>query len=269
MSSISRTGRDHRHLRDHLLPDEDVRLRDVTTSFGVLAIMGPNSRDLLAAVSDIDPSNAAFPFSSHQTFSIGHAKVMAQRLSYSGELGWEIFVTPDFAEHVFDTLMEAGKDFGLRLIGGEALNALRIEKGFAHWGHDMAYTEAPHQIGLSFLCKPKKGVPFIGLDAYLALKAEGKGPFLCSVKLNDAEPLLHHNEPVLRDGEIVGYVTAGAFGYAVGAAVGLCLLSPPEGAADKQAIEGGRYTVMVEGREIAADVSLAPFYDPAGKQMLA
>jgi len=269
MSSISHTRRDYQHLRDHIEAGEDVRLRDVTPSFGVLAIMGPKSRDLLAAVSDVDTSSSAFPFNSHQTFHIGHARVTAQRLSYSGELGWEIFVTPDFAEHVFDVLMEAGEAFGLRLIGGEALNALRIEKGFVHWGHDMAYTEAPHQMGLDFVCKTGKDIAFVGQDAYLARKAQGRGPFLCSVKLSDPDPLLHHNEPVLRDGKIVGYVTAGAYGYSLGAAVGLCLVSPLEGETDRQSVEGGSYTVMVEGKAIPADVSLSPFYDPNSTRMLA
>ena len=268
MSSISHTRRDYLHLRDHIQPDEDVRLRDVTTSYGVLAIMGPKSRDLLGFISDADVSHEAFPFNSHREFYIGHARVTAQRLSYSGELGWEIFVTPDFAEHVFDVLMEAGKSFGLRLIGGEALNALRLEKGFLHWGHDMAYTEAPHQLGLGFVCKTKKPIPFIGRDAYLERKAANKGPFLCSVKLNDSKPLLHQNEPVLRDGKVVGYVTAGAYGQAVGAAVGLCFIDLPEGKTDKKPVETGSYTVMVEGEAVSADVSLTPFYDPQSLRML-
>jgi len=265
MSSISHTRRDYLHLRDHLLPEEDVNLRDVTSGFGVLGIMGPKSRDLLAAVSNVDVSNNAFPFNSFQEFYIGHARVKAQRLSYSGELGWEIFVTPDFSEHVFDVLYEAGQEFGLHLIGGEALNALRIEKGFVHWGHDMAYTEAPHQLGLGFACKPNKSVSFIGRDAYLARKEEGKGPFLCSVKLCDSSPILHQNEPVLRNGEIVGYVTAGAYGYATGSAVGLCLLSLPEGETN---VEAGEFTVLVEGVKFDANVSLTPFYDPKSKNML-
>jgi 4-methylaminobutanoate oxidase (formaldehyde-forming) len=269
MSSISHTRRDYLHLRDHVLPGEDVRLRDVTASYGVLAIMGPKSRDLLSSVCNMDLSNQAFPFNSHREFHIGHARVRAQRLSYSGELGWEIFITPDFAEHVFEVLMEAGREFGLRLIGGEALNALRIEKGFVHWGHDMAYTEAPHQLGLEFVCKPEKEIPFIGRNAYLERKAENKGPFLCSVKLGDAGPLLYHNEPVLRGGEVVGYVTAGAYGYTVGSAVGLCLVSLPDDETDKRALQTGSYSVMVEGREIAAHISLTPFHDPKSQRMFA
>ncbi|MFT5631082.1 MAG: glycine cleavage system aminomethyltransferase T/glycine [Gammaproteobacteria bacterium] len=268
MSSISHTRRDYLHLRDHIRADEDVRLRDVTPSFGVLGIMGPKSRDLMAAVSDVDLSNEAFRFNSFQSFYIGHAKVTAQRLSYSGELGWEIFVTPDFAEHVFDALMKAGKAFGLRLIGGEALNALRIEKGFVHWGHEMAYTEAPHQIGLEFVCKPDRAIPFIGRDAYLTRKAKGHGPYLCSIKLRDPGPLLHHNEPVLRDGNVVGFITTGAYGYTVGAAVGLCMISLTQGETDKISLAAGSYSVMVEGQEIVAELSLTPFHDPQNKRML-
>ena len=268
MSSISHTRRDHLYLRDRLLPGEDVRLRDVTSGFGVLAIMGPKSRDLMAAICDVDVTNAAFPFSSFQEFYIGHACVKAQRLSYSGELGWEIFVTPDFSEHVFEVIFEAGQAFGLRLIGGEALNALRIEKGFVHWGNDMAYTEAPHQLALGFACKPNKPVSFIGRDAYLARKEEGKGPFLCSVKLRDSNPILHHNEPVLRNGKVVGYVTSGAYGYTSGSAVGLCLVSLPDGETDVETLETGEFAVVVEGVTFSADVSLAPFYDPESKNML-
>ena len=268
MSSISHTRRDHLYLRDRLLPGEDVRLRDVTSGFGVLAIMGPKSRDLMAAICDVDVTNAAFPFNSFQEFYIGHACVKAQRLSYSGELGWEIFVTPDFSEHVFEVIFEAGQAFGLRLIGGEALNALRIEKGFVHWGNDMAYTEAPHQLALGFACKPNKPVSFIGRDAYLARKEEGKGPFLCSVKLRDSNPILHHNEPVLRNGKVVGYVTSGAYGYTSGSAVGLCLVSLPDGETDVETLETGEFAVVVEGVTFSADVSLAPFYDPESKNML-
>ena len=268
MSSISHTRRDYLHLRDNIQPGEDVRLRDATTSYGVLGVMGPKSRELLASVSDVDLSNDAFRFNSLQSFHIGHAKVFAQRLSYSGELGWEIFVTPDFAEHVFDVLMQAGKDYGLQLIGGEALNALRIEKGFLHWGHDMAYTEAPHQMGLEFVCKPDKEISFIGRDAYLARAIEAKGPYLCSVRLNDPEPLLHHNEPVLRDGNVAGYVTAGAYGRTIGSAVGLCLISLPEGEHAHAKIEAGNFTVLVEGREIPAEISRTPFHDPESKRML-
>jgi 4-methylaminobutanoate oxidase (formaldehyde-forming) len=135
------------------------------------------------------------------------------------------------------------------------LNALRIEKGFVHWGHDMSYTEAPHQIGLGFTCKQDKAIPFIGRDAMLERKTTGEGPFLCSIKLNDETPLLHHNEPVLRDGEIVGYVASGAFAQSQGASIGLCFVSAPD---RRASLLKGEYSVMVEGQQIPATLSIKP-----------
>ena len=258
MSAISHTRRDRDHLARHLRAGEDLQLRDVTTAYAVLALSGPNARALLGTLTQTDFSDAAFPPYSLQHFYIGHAPVFAQRLSYTGETGWEIFITPDFAEHVFETLFEAGQSHGLKLVGSDALNALRIEKGFVHWGADMAYTEAPHQLGLGFICKPDKAEPFIGRDAYLARRDAAQGPFLCSVKLADPHALLHHNEPVLKHGKVVGFVTSGAYCAGQGAAVGLCLVSPPKGAGI-ETLEGDGAAVLVEGRTVSAILSRTPF----------
>ncbi|MEM7177601.1 MAG: FAD-dependent oxidoreductase [Pseudomonadota bacterium] len=257
MSAAPHRHRDYLHLRDLIEPGEDVRLRDATASFGVLGIMGPDSRRLLQAVSDVDCSNRAFPINSVRQFQIGCTDVFAQRLSLSGEMGWEIFITPDFAEYVFEVLMQAGESLGLRLIGNEALNAMRLEKGFMRWGYDIGYTDSPHQLGMDFICKTRKSTPFIGCDAYLARRAEGEGPFLCSIKLADPKPLLHGDEPVLRDGAIVGHVTSGAWGQSTGAAIGLCMLSLPEGMSGRDAVAHGSFTVLVEGEPIKAEVSTA------------
>ncbi|MFL2845095.1 MAG: FAD-dependent oxidoreductase [Candidatus Puniceispirillaceae bacterium] len=258
MSSISRTRRDGFHLQKHILDGEDVRLRDTTAAYAVLSLAGPKAREVLSSVSDVNLSDSAFCFNSLQKFYIGHAPVFAQRLSYTGELGWEIFITPDFAEYVFEILLEAGEPFGMRLVGAEALNALRIEKGFLHWGHDMSYTEAPHQVGLSSICRPHKPVPFVGRDAYLERTAKGKGPFLGFVKLKSSKPLLHHNEPVLIDEKIVGYVSSGAFSYAQDVAVGICFINLD----DRTLIESGSHAVVVEGQVIPADLRLKPFSLP-------
>jgi len=153
--------------------------------------------------------------------------------------------------------MEAGAPHGLKLVGGEALNALRISSGFVHWGHDLAYTDAPHQMGLGFVCKTDKSVPFIGRDAYLTQKTAAKGPFLCSLCLDDPDALLHHNEPVLREDKIVGFVTSGAFSAARGAAIGLCVISPLEGETRRD-LGSGDYTVLVEGRRVQAEIGLKP-----------
>jgi len=265
MSSIANTRKDRDYLGERITPDETVSLRDITSSYAVLSLCGPKSRELLSVVSDIDLSDVAFPFNSLQTLHIGHAQVFAQRLSFTGELGWEIFVTPDFAEHVFEVLHDAGESFRLRLVGSEALNALRIEKGFVHWGHDMAYTEAPHQMGLNFVCKPEKNIPFIGRDAYLARKSADKGPYLCSIKLEDSDALLLHNEPVLRDGAVVGFITSGAFVSTQNVSVGLCFISSPEGSVGRASLEGGNYEVVVEGQNIPAQLSLKAFSQPCTK----
>jgi len=259
MSSISHTRRDRDYLANERMQSEKINFRDVTSSYAVLSLCGPKSRALLESISDNDFSDANFRFNSFQEFYIGHAKVVAQRLSYTGELGWEIFVTPDFAEHVFEVLFEAGDVFGLQLVGGEALNALRIEKGFVHWGHDVSYTESPHQVGLEFVCKTNKAIPFKGCEAYQQRKMQAEGSVLCSIKLNDPEPLLHHNEPILRDGNIVGFITSGAYAYNQGAAIGLGFVSLPESTSDPKTVEQGKYEVVVEGEKIAASISLKPW----------
>lgn len=252
MSAISHTRRNRDHLQHAILTSEDVIIRDVTSAYAVLALSGPLSRAVLETLVDISLSDTDFPPYSLQQFYIGHAPVFAQHLSFTGEMGWEIFITPDFAEYVFEQLYQAGKAYDLRLAGGEALNALRIEKGFVHWGSDMAYTESPHQIGLDFVCHIDKGIAFTGKSAYLARKAQAKGPFLCSIKLHQPDAMLHHNEPVLRDGTIVGFVTSGAFSAAQGSAVGLCLIAPPTETSGVEALEKGDYSVLVEGRIIPA-----------------
>ena len=165
----------------------------------------------------------------------------------------------NFAEHVLDVILEAGQPLDLRLAGGEALNALRIEKGFLHWGADMAYTEAPYQLGLDFICKPDKKLPFIGQDACLARKADPKGPYLRSVRLTDPNAILYHNEPVLRNGQIIGFVTSGALCAMQTTAVGLCLVSPPDGTGGFKAVEDGPCSVMVEGHKVPAELRRKPF----------
>ena len=253
---MARTRRDREHLQRHLVAGEDVRLRDVTTAYGVLALMGPDSRELLTRVSDADFGNEAFACQTWQAFYIGHAPVWAQRLSFTGELGWEIFVTPDFAEHVMEQLIQHGDSLNLQMVGGEALNALRIEKGFLHWGHDLAYTEAPHQLGLSFLCNKEQN--FVGKEAAQERKDAAQGPYLCHVKLLDEQPLLYHNEPVLLDGKAIGFITSGAFGNAMGAAVGLAFVDMQRG--DKL-LDTASFEVLVEGVAYPAQLSWRPFYD--------
>lgn len=262
MSTISSTRRDQDYLQAQADKVRDVSIRDATASYAVLAIAGPKSREMLQKLTETDLSTRKFPFNTMQNLYLGHAPVFAQRLSYTGEVGWEVFVTPDFAQYVFDKVWEASQAFGVKLCGGEALNALRIEKGFLHWGHDMSYTESPHQVGLNFACKLDKRTGFIGQQAYLVRKKASEGPFLCHVKLRDPNPLLHHNEPILRNGKIVGYVTSGAFSYSQGTSIGLAYLSTPKGSTGKKSLISGSYSVLIEGQEVPAIISLSPFSKP-------
>jgi heterotetrameric sarcosine oxidase gamma subunit len=267
MSSMARTRRDLLWLENHMLPQEEVRLQDATSAYGVLSIVGPKSRELVANLTNTDMSNTAFPFGTWQNLYLGHAPCWAQRVSFTGELGWEIYVTPDFADYVLQLFLDNGQELGLRLMGGEALNALRIEKGYLHWGHDLSYTDAPHQLGLEFLCKTDKTQGFLGQAAFEKRRAEAKGPHLCHLTLTDSQPMLHHNEAVLRDGGIVGFVTSGAYAQHSQRSVGLCVLQLPQGTTNKQCIEDGSYTVLIEGQEYAANVSLKSSFDPRHQKL--
>ncbi|MCM2293941.1 FAD-dependent oxidoreductase [Allorhizobium sp. BGMRC 0089] len=267
-SSTGRRRRDLNRMQSHIRPGEDVRVRDVTTASAALSIMGPKSRALLSELSGADLSNEAFPFNSGKTIRIGYAQMWIQRLSYSGELGYEIYMSPDVAEHVFETIMTLQSKYGIKLLGTEALNALRIDKGYLHWGTDMAYMESPHQLGVDFLCKTKKEIPFIGRDAYIARKAEAKGPYLYAIMLHDPEPLLFGREPVLHNGKVVGQITSASFSYEFGKATALGLLDFQNGPIDNAYVNETEFQVLVEGKAVSATVSKRGFYDPENKKML-
>ncbi len=254
---------DETWLRRHLGAARAV-ITDVTSGEGVLAVMGPGARELLQAVSPEDFSNAGFPFGTAREVEIGLGIARAHRVSYAGELGWELYVSADMAAHVFEVLWDAGRAAGARLCGLHAMDSCRIEKGFRHFGHDITCEDHVIEAGLGFAVKTGKGA-FIGRDAVLAKKEAGLGRRLLQFRLTDPEPLLYHNEPVLRDGAIVGHVTSGAFGHALGGAVGLAYV-PSEGES-LGSLLGSRYEIEVAGVRVPAAVSAAPMYDPEGVRM--
>lgn len=206
---------------------------DITSAYAVLAIMGPAARDFLGRVSDADLTDAAFPFATHAEIDLGSAVVRANRMSYVGELGWELFVPSEFAVHVFDQLRAAGSPDELTLCGYHTMNSLRFEKGFRHWGHDIGPDDSPLEAGLSFAVAWDKPVDFIGRAALERQRSEGINRRLVQIAItpdggtgpgNNTEGglvLLHHNEPIHRDGRRVGYVTGGMWGHTLGAAVGM------------------------------------------------
>ena len=256
--------RDLAWLQRHLPQNARAVCHDVTSSMAVLSVMGPNSRALLQSLTTADLSNAAFPFGTSQVIDLGYARVRASRITYVGELGWELYIPTEFAPGVFDVLMEAGKGFGLKLCGYHALNSLRMEKGYRHWGHDISDEDTPLQAGLGFAVALNKLGGFIGKEALQKQKADGITRKLLQFALVDASKLLYHNEPVLRDGVIVGRISSGMFGHALGQSLGMGYVefgSAP-GAGDAAQLLQGAYEIEVAGVRVGATPSLAPFYDP-------
>jgi glycine cleavage system aminomethyltransferase T/glycine/D-amino acid oxidase-like deaminating enzyme len=258
------TVRDLEWLRRRLPPDAAVSHVDVTNSYGVLGIMGPRSRELLASLSDADLSNDAFPFGTSREIDLGLAFVRASRITYVGELGWELYIPTDVATHVYDTIVAAGDAFGLRHAGYHALNSLRIEKAYRHWGHDMTDEDTLMEAGLSFTAAWDKPGGFVGRDALLRQREAGVDRRLAVFTLRDPEPLLLHNEPIWRDGVLVGRTTSGMFGHTVGRSVGLGYVRRDDGPVTADWLAAGRYEVEVANERFAADTSLRPPYDPDG-----
>jgi 4-methylaminobutanoate oxidase (formaldehyde-forming) len=241
----------------------DVVITDVTAGEGVLAVMGPRSRELLQAVSPNDFSNDVNPFGTAQEIEIGMGLARVHRVTYVGELGWESYVSSDQCGHVFETLAEAGFDFGMRLCGMHMMDTCRIEKGFRHFGHDITCEDHVLEAGLGFAVKTAKE-NFIGRDAVLKKKETGLSQRLVQFKLKDAEPLLYHNEAVVRDGEVVGYLSSGGYGHHEGAAMGMGYI-PCEGEALADVL-ASKYEIEVAGVRVEAEAQTKPFYDPKGER---
>ncbi|WP_121634452.1 GcvT family protein [Tropicibacter alexandrii] len=250
-------------LRRHI-GERFVVLTDVTSAEGVLAVMGPKARDLLSLVSPDDFSNAAHPFGHAREVEIGMALARAHRVSYVGELGWEIYVSADMAGHVFDTIWQAGQGMGARLCGMHTMDCCRIEKAFRHFGHDITSEDHVLEAGLGFAVKLDKP-DFIGRDAVLRKKETGLTRRLLQFKLSDAGAMVYHNEPILRDGQIVSHVTSGAYGHHLGAGIGLGYV-PCAGESAEQVLASD-YAIEIAGRRVPVTASLKPMYDPASARV--
>lgn len=255
--------RDFSYLKDHLPSDARVVATDVTSAFAVLSIMGPHSRAFLQSLTPDDLSHAAFPFGTSRHIDLGYARVRASRVTYVGELGWELYIPTEFATGVFDVLVAAGAEFGLRHAGYHALNSLRMEKGYRHWGHDISPDDTPLEAGLGFVVAWDKPGGFIGREALLAQKAAGLTRRMVQFALTDPEQLLYHNEPIWRDGVIVGSITSGMYGHTLDASLGMGYVSAPDGSScDREYVLSGNYEIEVAGERVPARASLDPWYDP-------
>jgi heterotetrameric sarcosine oxidase gamma subunit len=260
----------HRHvetwMRRHL-GDAHAFVADVTGAYAQINIQGPRSRELLASVTSHDMSNEAFPFRAAREIDLGFARALCVRITYLGELGYELYVPAEQAAHVYDRLVAAGQAVGLRHAGLKALSSLRMEKGYRDYGHDIDNTDSVLEAGLGFAVALDKPGGFIGRDAVLASKAAGPPTRrLVQVLVTDPQPLMFHAEVVRRDGVPVGYVRAASYGFSLGGAVGLAMVDA--GRPLNQAwLDAGEWAVEIGGSTYPAVVSLRPLYDPANARI--
>jgi glycine cleavage system T protein len=260
--------RDLYWLKRNIASDAQVSIEDITNSYAVLGVMGPNSRALLQPLSENDLSNEAFPFAHSRKITVGAAPARATRISYMGELGWELYVPSEFAIGVLDLLVENGGAHGLKLCGMHAMDSLRIEKAYRHWGHDITDEDTPLEAGLGFAVSFDKNAPFIGRDALLRQRGKTLPKRMVQFALEDPQPLLYHNEPIYRDGKLVGTTSSANYGHHLGRAIAMGYVRN-EGGVDAGFITGGKWEIEVGLKRFAARASLKPLYDPTSARMKA
>jgi glycine cleavage system T protein len=265
LSGPATVNRDLAHFRRHLRRDEFCTVADVSGTMAMLAVMGPNARELLQPLTDADLSPQAFPFGASREIDLGLTFVRATRVTYVGELGWELLIPTESAGHVWDVLREAGAPHGLRPVGYHAMNSLRLEKAYRSWGHDISGGDNPIEAGLSFTVKWDKPHGFIGREALEKVKTEGVSRRLVQFLLTEHESLLFHDEPIYRDGRLAGRVASAQYGHTLGGAVALGWVHAPD-VVPRGWFAEGAYELEVAGRRVPARASLSPMYDPKSER---
>jgi len=266
ITGSAQSVRDFNWITRNLRPGEQAALVDVTSAFSILGVMGPNSRTLLRRVTEADLSNPAFPFLDSRLITLGQAMVRAVRITYVGELGWELHVPAEQAVLVYDTLMAAGSDLGIANAGHYAINSLRLEKGFRAWGAELSSDDTPLEAGLEFAIDWKK--EFLGREALLKQKQAGIQRRLVLFVLEDPEPVLWGGEPIYRDGVPVGCTASGSYGHTVGGAIAMGYVNCAAGATP-EFVRSGRFEIVIGDRRWPARAHLRPPYDPERKRVLA
>jgi len=265
MTSAGTAPRDLNWLKRHTPEDARVVITDITAAQATIGVMGPRAREFLSAYTLADLSNEAFPFATSQELDIGRVRARAQRLTYQGELGWEIFVSSEFSGALMDILLSGEKATAPKLVGFHAAESLRVEKAYRHWGHDMGAFDSPLEAGLMFASKLEKPGGFIGRDALMQKREQGADRRLMQFLLQELDAFIYHHEPIYRDGEIVGRVTSASYGHTLNGAVALGYVTVPDGTPIKD-LPTANYEIAVAGRRVPAVASLRPLYDPKGEK---
>ncbi|MEM9196033.1 MAG: glycine cleavage T C-terminal barrel domain-containing protein, partial [Myxococcota bacterium] len=260
----------HRHveawMRRHL-DDAHAFVTDVTSGYAQLNVQGPHSRALLQTLTSTNLSNDAFPFRTAREIDLGFARLLCIRITYLGELGYELYIPTEQASHVYDRLLAAGEPFSLRHAGLKALASLRLEKAYRDYGHDIDNTDHPLEVGLGFAVRWKKRGGFIGKEALAGRRDNGPPRRqLAQVLVQDPAPLLFHGELVYRNDQALGYVRSGSYGHTLGGAVGLAMLEADE-PVDDAFLASGTFEIDIAGQRYPVTASLAPLYDPEMKRI--
>ena len=258
--------KDFNWLKRHIPDDAHAVLTNISSAMGVISIMGPHARDLLQSICPNDLSHEAFPFATSQEIELGYALVRASRITYVGELGWELYIPTEFMTGVYDEIVAAGAAFGLKHCGYHALNALRMEKAYRHWGHDITDEDTPLEAGLGFAVKMDKAGGFIGREALLRQKETGLKQRLVQFLLKSPEPMLYHNEPIWQGDRIAGYIRSGMYAHGLGGACGLGYITAPDDGI-VGAIGSDDFEIEIAGVRYPALASLKPLYDPSNARI--
>lgn len=268
ISGAATTHKDLHWLKKHIQTEEYCSVTDVTSQYAVFGVMGPSSRAMLEPLLGLDLSNNRFPFGRSENAELGYAPIRVTRVSFVGELGWELCVPVEMAMHCFDRLLAAGEAHGLKLAGLHALDSCRIEKKFLHFGHDVADEDTPLEAGVGFVCAMDKNVRFNGYDAIARQRDTGShiNKRLVQFVLKDPEPLFYHHEPIMQSGQCVGYLTSGNFGHTLGASVGLGYVKSKE-PINADWLAAQHWQIDVGGELCDATASMRAAYDPDGSKM--
>jgi 4-methylaminobutanoate oxidase (formaldehyde-forming) len=268
VSSAATTDRDLDWMRRHVPPGARTEVVDLTSAYAVFGVMGPKSRELLAGLSPDGFANATFPFGTSRQVRLGRATVRATRITYVGELGWELYLPADLAAGVYDDLFEAGRSLGVVPAGYYTIDAMRLEKGYRAFGRELTTETGPVEAGLTFACKLRTEVDFLGRAAVERARLSGPRRRIVSFVVEDPQAFPWGGELVLRDGRPAGHVTSAGWGAALGRGVGLALVGDRmSGTATKEWLVEGSFEIDIAGQRFSAQVGLRAPFDPDGLKL--